>query len=173
VTARLAGVAASAGTPPAAESRDFTLVPSESRTGMYEATIPNPAKGQWSVTLVATKDGKELGKRDLTFTVIPPAEEMLRLQANPKLLADIAQATRGYHYELSQLPQLIEQLIRQSGDVGERQQVVPLSNYVRAIATAVSGDPGWQRKFDLPMQGMLAIVILSAEWVLRRRWQLP
>jgi hypothetical protein len=98
---------------------------------------------------------------------------MLKLAANPKLLADIADATKGYRYELGQLPQLIDQLIRQSPDAGQRQYTVPLSNYVRTLVTAVAGDPGWAKKYDLPVQGLLAVLILSGEWVLRRRWQLP
>jgi hypothetical protein len=39
---------------------------------------------------------------------------------------------------------------------------------------ALTGNvPHWDKKYDLPMQGMLVIALLAGEWILRRRWQLP
>jgi uncharacterized membrane protein len=155
-------------------AKQFSLAPSEARTGMYDATIPTPGKGDYKVTLVATKDGKELGRQELKLSVIAPADEMLKLSANPELLKTIANSTHGFYYELSQLGTLVSELVRTTaGDTGLKQRAVPLHNLVRAGIAATAGDPGWPKKFDLPIQGFLAVVILGTEWFLRRRWQLP
>ena len=53
---------------------------------MYELVVPNPDKGDYQLEVIATKDGKELGRQKLNFTVIPPADEMLKIAANPQLL---------------------------------------------------------------------------------------
>src|SRR5690606_30275288 len=99
---------------------------------------------------------------------------MLKLAANPQLLKEIANNTNGYYYELPQLGALISELVRSTaGDTGLKQQTVPLHNFVRATAAVTVGDPGWARKYDLPLQGFLAVAILATEWFLRRRWQLP
>lgn len=155
-------------------SKTLSLAPAESRTGMYDVTIDAPDKGDYTLTLTAGKDGKELGRETLKFAVITPADEMLKLAANPELLKTIANSTNGYYYELPQLGTLVSELIRTTaGDTGLKQRTVPLHNIVRATAAATVGDPGWAKKYDLPLQGMLAVLLLGGEWFLRRRWQLP
>jgi hypothetical protein len=150
------------------------LAPSSMQTGLYEVTIPSPAKGDYEATLIAAKDGKELGREKLKFSVITLADEMLKLAANPQLLKDIATRTHGFYYECPELGTLISQLIRTTtGDTGPKQQTVPLASFARVAVTATAGDPGWAKKYDLPMQGALAIALLGTEWLLRRRWQLP
>jgi hypothetical protein len=156
------------------DEQQIGLTPVDTRTGLYEATIPTPAKGEWTVELSATKDGRELGRANLAFSVIPPAEEMLKLAANGQLLAAIAEQTGGFHYPLAQLPALIEQLIRTNPPAAQAvQQTIPLANVVRAVGAITGRVPQWERKYDLPTQGLLVIALLAAEWILRRRWQLP
>jgi uncharacterized membrane protein len=158
----------------AADGLQYPLNPSPARTGLYDVTIPNPDKGDWTIELWATKDGKPLGKQELKFTVIPPAEEMLKLAANPRLLAVIAERTRGFHNELAQLPNLIDELIR-TGPAQEqaRQESIPLANTLRALIASLGGNPNWPTRYDLPTQAFLVVILLTSEWILRRRWQLP
>jgi uncharacterized membrane protein len=152
----------------------FALAPSEARTGMYDVTIPTPDRGDHVLTLTATKDGTEIGQQTLKFSVITPADEMLKLAANPELLKEIARRTNGFYYELSQLGTLTDELVRTTaGDTGTKRRTVPLHSFARAGLTATVGDPGWHKKYDLPLQGFLAIALLATEWLLRRRWQLP
>ncbi len=156
------------------DARQFPLNPVESRAGLYDVTIPNPDKGDWVIELSASKDGKPLDRQELKFTVIPPAEELLKIAANPSLLRDIAQQTRGFHYELAQLPNLLEDLIRSGGPAPTaRQETVPLANTLRAMLAWIGSNPQWPTRYDLPMQAGLIVVMLAAEWSLRRRWQLP
>lgn len=158
----------------AKEERQYPLNPVESRTGLYDLSIPNPDKGEWVAELSASKDGKPLGKQELKFTVIPPAEEMLKIAANPQLLREIAAQTQGFHYELAQLPNLIDELIRtEKAAVSARQETVALSNVPRTLLTMLSGNPAWPSKHDLPMQALVVVMLLGGEWLLRRHWQLP
>jgi uncharacterized membrane protein len=151
----------------------YSLAPSESHAGMYEVILPNPAKGDYAVELVATKDRKELGRQKLSFTVIPPADEMYKIAANPKLLAAIADETHGLHCDLGQFPTLIDELIRNDPTSGmSEEKTVALSNYIRVGAALIGAEPKWSSKYDLPMQGMLVVVLLASEWLLRRRWEL-
>ena len=167
---RSVGAAAAAGT----SETQFPLAPVESRTGLYEVNIPNPDKGDWIIELSASKDGQLLGRQELKFTVIPPAEELLKIAANPKLLRDIADRTAGYHYELAQLPNLIDQLIRSDRATPRaRQETISLANLFRAILTAIDANPAWPTRWDLPLQAALVLSLLATEWILRRRWQLP
>jgi len=155
-------------------SKHLNLAPSETRTGMYDVTIDAPDKAEYALTMTASKDGKELGRQTLKFSVITPADEMLKLAANPELLKSIANSTNGFYYELPQLGTLVSELVRTTaGDTGLKQQTVPLHSFVRATAAMTVGDPGWPKKYDLPLQGMLAVLLLGSEWFLRRRWQLP
>ncbi|MCY2951809.1 MAG: glutamine amidotransferase [Planctomycetota bacterium] len=150
------------------------LNPVESRTGLYDVTIANPDKGDWTAELSATKDGKTVGKQTLKFTVIPPAGEMLKLAANPQLLAAIAEQTKGFQYELAQLPRLIDQLISMDKpSAAEQARSVPLSNTLRAALELMGQRPEWDERYDLPTQGLLVLCLLAAEWIMRRRWQLP
>jgi hypothetical protein len=156
------------------KEQNLSLTPADSQPGMYELIIPNPDKGNYQAEVVATKDGKELGRQKLSFTVIPPADEMLKIAANPQLLTAIADETHGYHYDFGQFPQFIDQLVRTDPKFGlPQQRAVPLDDYVRVLATVAAVDPGWDAKYDLPLQGMLMIILLVTEWFLRRRWQLP
>ncbi len=152
----------------------FALAPVDSQPGMYQLVVPSPAKGHFSAEVVATKDGKELGRQTLSFDVLPPADEITKVAANPQLLAAIADQTHGYHYDLGQLPELIDQLIRADPTAGTLQQrAVPLDDFVRAGAAAVGVEPQWDGRYDLPVQGLLMVGLLIGEWALRRRWQLP
>ncbi len=154
--------------------REVTLQPVDAHIGLYEATIPKPEKGDWVADIAATKEGKPLGNQSLKFTVIPPADEMLKLAANPKLLAAIADQTKGFHYNLAGLPTLLDELIaRDPAANASVQRSIPLSNTIRAAMAAVGVLPDWPGRYDLPMQGLLVVVLLGGEWILRRRWQLP
>jgi uncharacterized membrane protein len=157
-----------------AKPRTLSLRPAESHLGMYEVVAADLTKGEYQADLVATKDGKELGHSALKFTIIPPADEMLKIAANPKALATIADETHGFHYDLGEFPNFIDQLIREDPQTGQAsQRSVPLFSFIRIGATIFGPDPNWPTRFDLPMQGTLVVICLGVEWFLRRRWQLP
>jgi len=160
---------------PAGEDQDKTipLIPAPARDGMYDATISNLGKGEWTAEVVASKDGAELGKQTIGFSVIPPADEMLKLAADPGTMQKIASETGGYAYTLAQLPQLIDLLARKGGPQSlVEQRSVPLHNATRSVLAMMGVYPTWAQRFDLPAQTLFVVLLLAVEWVLRRRWQL-
>jgi uncharacterized membrane protein len=158
----------------AAEPTQQSLAPSEGRNGMYEATLPGVASGEWTVEVVAAKDGTELARKSLAFGVLPPQDEMLNLAADADRLDAIARRTGGYAHTLAQLPQLVESLIRAGGDTTlTEQRTVPVHNAAR-VALALRGHyPQWPGAWDLPMQASLVVLLLALEWLLRRAWSMP
>ncbi len=164
--------AASGSSPPIPS--ELPLKPSEGRNGMYETTIDSLPKGDYVVDIAAGKDGKELGKQELKFTIIPPEDEMTKLAANPKLMADIADATKGFTCRLPEFPTMLDQLIRADPAGAEAQErSIPLANSIRAGLALAGTTPNWPTTYDLPMQGLVVLVLLATEWILRRKWQLP
>ncbi len=150
----------------------LNLSPAETRVGLYEMRLPDVEAGDWQIHLTGTKDGKQLGDQALKFTVIAPADELLQLGAKPQLMAEIAQKTKGYSYALAQLPQLVNQLIGtdlQGSPVS--QAVVPLANVLRWLPAMLGQPTNWATRYDLPLQAVIVISLLMAEWLLRRRWQ--
>ncbi len=155
------------------KSQTFSMTAVDNQPGMYDLVVPSPDKGDYQLEVVATKDGKDLGRQTLNFTVIPPADEMVKVAANPQLLTTIANQTHGYHYDLGQFPQFIDQLIRTDPTFGQsQQQSVPLDDYVRAVASVFGARVHWPERYDLPIQGAMMIGLLIGEWFMRRRWQL-
>lgn len=171
---RYAQVSATFVRPGGGAPKSVPLGPSESRVGMYAAEFSGADAGEWTCEVVASKDGAELARQSLKFVVLPPQDEMLRLSADAKRMALIAEQTGGYHYPLAQLPQLVEALLKTGGDGPMvEQQVVPVHNLARLALAAAGRFPGWPSTYDLPVQGAIVVTLLAVEWLLRRRWALP
>jgi len=152
--------------------QSFAMNPVEGQNGMYDLTIPPIGRGSYVATIAATKDGQALGQSEVKFTVVPPQGEMLKLAANHALLRRIAAETHASSYDLSRLPELVDELIRSESSSKPEQVAIRLGNFAHAL-TALSGRPAnWPRRYDLPMQALIVLTLLTAEWVLRRRWQL-
>ena len=156
-----------------AKPQQFPLHPVESRRGMYELTLGPPAKGDWKAELIATKDGHELGRQTLPFTVIPPADEMYKLAANTSLMNELASATGGFAYRVDQLPTLLDELIQSDpAALAVRQETIPLANTIRALLAWSGHPPAWPQNLDLPMQGRWFCSSCWPKWMLRRWWRL-
>jgi len=161
--------------------KQMTLAPVPARVGMYEALIPDPGQaidalpaGDYTLDLSAEKENVALGKGQVKFAIIPPADEMLKIAANPELMKAIAEQTGGYAHDLDELPGLIDQLIKKDpASVIGQERTVPLSNLARAALEAIQIPVNWNKRYDLPMQSLLVLGLLAAEWIIRRRYQLP
>jgi uncharacterized membrane protein len=150
------------------------LQSSQARTGMYDTALANLTTGQYSLQLVASKDGKELGHQTLKFTVIPPEDEMSKLAANPDLMSKIAQQTGGYTCRIADFSSLVDQLIRADPQsTAPQQRTIPLADFPRSVLALLGRQPHWPAVLDLPIQAGLFILLIAVEWALRRQWQLP
>jgi len=158
----------------------WPLPASAARVGEYSLVFPPTGEpglraGDYSLEVSAAKDGKPIGKQTIKFSVTPPEDEMLHIAANPKAMEEIAVRTGGNHHELSELPELLDELIAADPAAENKaiERTMPLDNVVRLAMAMAGKDAPWPEHSDLPMQGVIVISLLAGEWLLRRKWQLP
>jgi uncharacterized membrane protein len=179
-TTQYAQVSAALTGPGFAQPLAQPLMPTEGSGGTYELTLPPPGAsglkpGDYRVDVTAAKDGAQLGRQTLKFSVIPPDDEMTKIASDPALMEEIATNTGGYHRPLAELAELVETLIQTDPGAAEQtvERTVPLSNTLRVLMAMSGHDAPWPAHSDLPVQGMLVLILLSGEWVMRRKWRLP
>ncbi|HTW93462.1 MAG TPA: glutamine amidotransferase [Tepidisphaeraceae bacterium] len=151
----------------------------DGRIGAYESIYPQSGSpglksASYSIAFTAAQDGKTLGTEQLKFTVIPPADEMLKIASNPALMQAIAQSTNAESRPLGEFPDLLQELIQTDPTTSQAvRRVIPLSNTIRTVLALAHIDDPWPPHYDLPTEGLLVLALLTAEWILRRKWQLP
>ena len=140
--------------------KTVALVPlnrAPARPRVLEASVPDLPPGLYAVELAIPEwadktqaDGKPLR---LTFRVAPPeSKEMLHLETNTELLADLASSSGGRLFAVHEAGQLRDLLTSRSRVTLERQ---PVKLY-----------QGW---WMLPV----VVTLLGLEWLLRKRAGLP
>lgn len=146
----------------AAEGKDkpveVALEPSAAGAGLYEAAPTADADGRFTVTVkAADKQGQALGADALPLIVAPHSQEAERLARDTATLKAVAAARDGRYAELAALPDVVNELIQRK----QARLLPPM--YIGA------------RQFDLYNFTLLFLVfvgLLTAEWLLRRSWQL-
>jgi uncharacterized membrane protein len=145
--------------PPAGKGRVQTFpLAYRSDVGLFEYGNFRPrAPGRYRITVTALDRaaGKLIGTDELTLTVAPHSKEMDRLARNDKLLRRIAAMSDGRCAKLFDVGKLIAQLISRGealAGTGPR-----ITNY---------------RLYNFTLLFVIFVVLLTAEWVLRRNWQL-
>ncbi|MFP4054943.1 MAG: glutamine amidotransferase [Phycisphaerae bacterium] len=137
-------------------SEEITLV--ESRVaGVWEADFTPRTDGRYRVTVRATDAAgeKELGSDSIEVQVAPQSAETERLARNDRLLEQIAEHSGGRYVQLAGLPELADHVTKlQAGRAG----VVAEARLVQL--------------YNFPLLFVLFVAFITAEWVLRRRWQL-
>ena len=131
----------------------LALVPGA--VGIYETTIESPDPGTYKILVEATKDGVRLGTAEDSFTVGRANQEFDRLALDRPLLEKIAQATGGAYYEPANFGDLVERLRSQT--VGEE---IHRELGLQTLPAA------------FPILFGLFLLLLAAEWLLRKRYQL-
>ncbi len=121
--------------------------------GIYEAAYQPQVAGDFKVIFGAEKDKADLGKADSTFKVMQSAGEMEILAAKPGTLQEISRITGGDNADLSSVSALADRLADRAG-----------GNAVAARTTL--------RLYDNRGFFIFFIIALTAEWFLRRKWQL-
>jgi uncharacterized membrane protein len=157
----------------AKEEESFTLNPVPAHDGMYDLILPHPAKGEYTAVLIGAKDGKELGRQSLKLSVIPPADELLKIAANPALMHELAVQTHGSSYDIGRFSELVDEMIRnEPPSTRQRQVSVRMANFFLSVPAIFGDYKDWPAKYDLPLQALIVVPLLAVEWILRRRWQL-
>jgi len=116
--------------------------------GEYEQKLSPLEPGRYRVTVSATLDKKPLGEESFAFRVGEPDKEFERLDLNDALLKEIARRTDGrYHTPLS-----FDQLVNSLNEEVER-----------TLVTHVV------RMWNSPLLFLAVVLLVTSEWILRRR----
>jgi len=138
------------------DSRHMPMPRSADTSGRYACTCPPPQPGDYHLSVQATKDGRPLGSDELDLFVEPPGDEMQALSLNRALLEQIAFASGGQYVPLADLGRVLRGL---------------LDEHAEQLAAS---QPQWRfNLFDHPFALLVGFALLvTCEWLLRRRWQL-
>lgn len=132
------------------------LLPAKDSTGLYEAATAAPKGGAYQLEISATdKDGKPIGKDVLPLISIGKNMETERLARDTALLKNIAAQSGGQFAELSALPDVVDQIVRRC----ETRLAPPPSAHNYNL-------------YNFPLLFLAFVGLLTAEWLLRRNWQL-
>jgi hypothetical protein len=138
------------------DSRHIPMPRLAQRSGHYACTCPPPQPGRYSLSVQATKNGRSLGSDELDLFVEPPGDETEALSLNQAVLEQIALASGGQYAALPDLGRVLRGL---------------LGEHTRQLAAS---HPRWSfNLFDHPFALLVGFAVLvTCEWLLRRRWQL-
>jgi hypothetical protein len=139
------------GQPAEAESQTVQLAPREGARATFEALITRTPEGDYAFTL-ATPAGP--GQRPRAEArVLPPPGELDRIQLNETEMQRAAHESRGAYYPLDRADKVPEELPA-GPRVALDQPCEPLSIW------------------NSPALFALVLCLLTAEWVMRKRWRL-
>ena len=132
-----------------------TLLPAAG-PGVYSARFSPSSPGDFLLELTARDAaGKLLGRDELPLKVFPRSKELEDVARNDALLAQLAKASTGQLAELAALPDVLDIVIARAGKIAKP-----------------SARPTATRLYNFPILFVLFVALLTAEWLLRRKWQM-
>ncbi|MCK4627234.1 MAG: hypothetical protein KAV00_18115, partial [Phycisphaerae bacterium] len=137
------------------EASKVTLNPSAG-AGMYGASYRPTTGGKYIVTITAKdKNGEIIGTDQLPLIVAAHSKETDRLARNDVTLRAIAKIRDGRYVELTKLPEVVDELIRQ-----------------RAASMPPAPPEKQYSLYNFTLLFLAFVALLTTEWILRRNWQL-
>jgi uncharacterized membrane protein len=136
---------------PATEPHEISLAPITGPAGNYQNVFEPEQSGPYTIAVVAHLEDTALEAEPLEVAVGRPNLEFEQLDLNEKLLSTLANETSGSYAHITTADRLIERLHRRS-EKRRIQYELPLS---------------WP-----PLLWTLFVCVLTAEWMLRRRYAL-
>ena len=125
---------------------------------LFEGEARPVKEGKYKVEVIALDSaGARLGSDAQQITVVPYSKEMDRLGRNDALLQLLADRTDGRKVDISGLPDLIDQIVQRQKAKGRLDDTEQAEVF---------------RLFNFPALFGAFIVLLTLEWLLRRRWHL-
>ena len=121
-------------------------------TGEYHASFEPPAPGDYTVAVAGKLNDQPLGEAQVKLRVGKPNLEFDRLDLDEDSLKQIAQATGGQYVTLARIDDLAEKLLSQ-----QREKRIQRKVYL----------------WNGPLMFLAFLALMSSEWVLRKRRQLP
>ena len=133
----------------------ITLTPA-AQDGIYRLHCKPKQSGEYQLIITARdKNGEIIGQDKLPLIVAKRSKEMDRLARDDETLKIIAEKSRGKFAELSALPEILDQIIN-----AHRQ-------YLQARAASTQ-----YNLYNFTFLFIIFVILLTAEWLLRRNWQL-
>jgi uncharacterized membrane protein len=134
---------------PDGAAEDLEMRPDPTIAGVYTLDWAAVKPGSYVVETLAKRGEQELGRDVVTFKREDGVAENFRIQQNRELLEKLATQTGGRYYKPDQLAKL-------SGDIA----------YSEAGISIRETRDLW----NMPVLFLVALVLRSAEWLLRRKW---
>jgi len=124
--------------------------------GVYEGAFAPDKAGAYTLRFTAADpSGKELGSDDLPLVVAQTNLEAERIARDDQTLRAIADRSHGRYAELAGLPDVIDLIIARAAGLADAPK-----------------NPTIVRLYDFTLGFLLFVSLLTAEWFLRRHWQL-
>jgi uncharacterized membrane protein len=117
--------------------------------GVYKADIDAGPEGSYIVEATGTRNGQEIGRDLVSFQRQDGVAESFHIEQNRDLLEKLSAQTGGRYYTPAEAARLGEEI-----------------NYSEA---GISTRETWQL-WNMPLLFLLALVMRSSEWLLRRKW---
>lgn len=134
---------------PGGASATVELTPKPQEQGAYTAVWSAETPGSYLAEIIAARDGQELGRDVVTFRREDGAAENFHTGQNRELLTKLSAETGGRYYTPDETAKLANEI-----------------QYSEAGITVRETRDLW----DMPAVFLLALMLRSAEWLLRRKW---
>jgi uncharacterized membrane protein len=134
---------------PDGAAEDLEMRPDPTVSGVYTLDWGAVKPGSYVIETVAKRGEQEVGRDVITFKREDGVAENFRIQQNRELLEKLASQTGGRYYKPDQLAKL-------SGEIA----------YSEAGISIRETRDLW----NMPALFLIALVLRSAEWLLRRKW---
>lgn len=125
------------------------MEPSAEEAGVFTASAAPTKSGSWYFEAIAERDGEPVHTARSSLYSETSDQEYFNIRRNTALLRRLAEATGGEYFEAGETGALAERL-----------------RYSAAGITETIRRPLW----DAPAFFLLLLLLKSAEWLLRRRW---
>ena len=145
---------------PDGESRQRIKMALAGSTDLYKCDMPvdwspfTQGRHMIAVTVLGEK-GDVIASDEMPLHVAAQSAEMDSLARNDSLLRNLSSRTGGRYADISQMPELVDVLIDRR----------------RTLSPAVGGAKTY-RMYSFPVLFTLCGLLLTSEWLLRRKWQL-
>ena len=139
-------------TDPFGSVKPLQFHPDLTSDGEYVAPFVPQEQGVYKVDVDAVKNGKTIGKHHISFLTRTPKKEYFNATLKKKYLQSLAETNGGFYYDAASYEKIPENLVTHKSSVS-----VYRKEYL----------------WDMPILFLLALCLLSAEWIYRRRKGLP
>jgi len=137
---------------PSGQVQEIAFHPELTEDGEYVAAFVPWTQGVYRIDAAAEKDGEFLGSHNQSILVRPTKKEFYDATLRRRFLAGLARESGGVYY------------------TPEEAAALPVNLKTRKTSTSILRE---EYIWDMPFLFILALLLLSAEWIYRRRKGLP